>query len=92
MKARSVQFKFLTIVISAILAITIFVGGFSLYEVDRYIQKETESLINITCSNEASQVNDIFGDIEKSVRIMESYVLDFIETIKTLIANISGML
>lgn len=79
MKVHSVQFKFFSIVISAIMAITIFVGGLSIYEVDKYIQKETKNLINITCSNEAAQVNDIFGDIEKSVRIMESYVLSLFE-------------
>lgn len=75
MKAHSVQFKYLVIVISAILAIAIFAGGFSIYEVDNYIQQHTKEFIEITCSNEAAKINDIFGDIEKSVRIMESYVL-----------------
>ena len=36
MKAHSVQFKYLVIVISAILAIAIFAGGFSIYEVDTH--------------------------------------------------------
>ena len=75
MKVRSMQFKFLITVISAILTIAVFVGGLCIYEVDNYIQRQTENLINTTCSNEASQVNDILGDIESSVSIMESYVL-----------------
>ena len=75
MRVRSVQFKFLITVISAIMAIAVFVGGVSIYEVDQYGQKETINLLNMTCAKEASQVNDILGDIEKSVRIMESYVL-----------------
>ena len=79
MKVHSVQFKYLIIVISAILAIAIFAGGFSIYEVDSYIQEHTKEFIHITCSNEATKINNIFGDIEKSVRIMESYVLSLFE-------------
>ena len=79
MKVRSIQFKFLITVISAILVIAVFVGGFSIYEVNNYVQQHTKEFIDITCSNEAAQVNDIFGDIETAVRIMESYVLSLFE-------------
>ena len=77
MKESSLQFKFLIIVISAILAITIFVGGLSLYEVDNYIQKETQNFIEVKCENEAIKINNTFDSMEKSVRIMENYVLSF---------------
>ena len=79
MKAHSIQFKFLITVISAVLAITVSVGGLSIYEVDRFIQSQTEDYIDAACKKEAMQINDIFGDMEKSVRIMESYVLDMVE-------------
>ena len=79
MKARSVQFKYLIIVISAILAVAVLVGGLSIYEVNDYVQQHTKEFIDITCSNEAAKINDTFGDIEKSVRIMESYVLSLFE-------------
>lgn len=86
MKIRSLQFKFLITVISAILIITIFVGGLSIYEVDSYLQHHTEEFVEISCSSEAAQVNNIFGDIENSVRIMESYVLSLFKNA----ANIKG--
>ena len=79
MKIRSIQFKFLITIISAILAITVFVGGLSIYEVDNYIQVETENFVNVTCEKEISQINDEFGDMEKSVHIMESYVYGLIK-------------
>ena len=79
MKTHSIQFKFLMTVISAVLAITVLVGGLSIYEVDRFIQSQTEDYIDTACKKEATQINDIFGDMEKSVRIMESYVLDMVE-------------
>ena len=62
------------------LAITVFIGGLSIYEVDQFVQHQTEDYINVTCEKDASQINDIFGDMEKSVHIMESYVLDFINS------------
>ena len=74
------QFKVLMTVISAMLAITVFIGGLSIYEVDQFVQHQTEDFINVTCEKDASQINDIFGDMEKSVHIMESYVLDFINS------------
>ena len=75
MKIQSMQFKVLMTIISAMLAITVFIGGLSIYEVDKFVQHQTEDFINVTCEKDASQINDIFGDMEKSVHIMESYVL-----------------
>lgn len=80
MKIRSIQFKFLTTILAAMLAITIFIGGLSIYEVDQFIQKQTESFVNVTCEKEAMQVNEIFDDMEKSVNIMKGYVLDFFDS------------
>ena len=61
------------------LAITVFVGGLSIYEVDHFVQIQTEPLVDATCEKEATQINSIFGDMEKSVRIIESYVLALVE-------------
>ena len=80
MKTHSIQFKFLTTIISAMLAITVFVGGLSIYEVDKFVQYQTENFINVTCEKEAAQMNDIFGDMEKSVNLMGGYVLDFVDS------------
>ena len=84
MKVHSIQFKYLVTVIAAILAIAIFIGGFSIREVDNYIQDNTKEFVDTTCSNEATKINAIFSDIEKSVKIMESYVLSlFAQTTDT---------
>ncbi len=80
MKIQSMQFKVLMTIISAMLAITVFIGGLSIYEVDQFVQSQTEDFINVTCEKDASQINDVFGDMEKSVHIMESYVLGLINS------------
>ena len=80
MKRKSMQFKFLMTIISAMLAITVIIGGLSIYEVDNFVQAETENHINVICEKEISQINDEFGDMEKSVHIMESYVYGLFKT------------
>ena len=84
MKINSIRFKFLSTIIASILAVTIFIGGLTIYEVDRFIQKQTEDYINVTCEKEAAEVNDIFGDMQKSVNIMSGYILDFFSTLSAL--------
>ena len=79
-KKNSIQFKVLTVVISAMLAAAIIIGGLSIYEVDQFVQKQSINFVNATCSNETTKINDMFSDMEKSVNIMGSYVLDFIQT------------
>ena len=74
---QSMQFRILATIIFAMFAITIFIGGISIYEVDQYMQKESEKFVVVTCENEGAQINDIFDDMEKSVKVMESYVMDF---------------
>ena len=81
MKLNSIQFKVLTTILSAMLAITVLIGGLSIYEVDRFIQKQTKDFIQVTCEKETAEVNDIFGDMEKSVNIMSGYVLDSFDTL-----------
>lgn len=78
-KNRSMLFRFLTTVIVAMLAVAIFIGGLSIYAVDKYIQKQAREFINITCANEGAMINNSLGNMEKSVKIMESYLMDFFE-------------
>jgi diguanylate cyclase (GGDEF)-like protein len=79
-KAQSIRFRFLTTVIFAMLAITFFVGGLSIYEVDNYIQDQSEAFVKVTCTNEAERINNSLKNMERSVTIMESYLLDFFKT------------
>lgn len=76
-KTRSMQFRILATIIFAMFAITVFVGSISIYEVDQYIQKESENFVVVTCDNEGAQIDNLFEDMEKSVKVMESYIMDF---------------
>lgn len=74
---HSMQSRVLAIALCALFSITIFIGGLSIYEMDQYIQSQTEDFVKVTCAYEAEQINASFGDMEKSVNIMESYVMGF---------------
>ena len=76
-KAYSMRFRFLATLILAMLAITILIGGLSIYEVDKYIQTQAEDFVRVTCTNESEQINESLENMEKSVKIMESYLMDF---------------
>ena len=76
-KTRSMQFRILATIIFAMLTITVFIGGISIYEVDQYIKDESENFVVVTCENESAQIDDLFDDMEKSVNVMESYIMDF---------------
>ena len=78
-KKHSMLFRFLTTVIVAMFAVAIFIGGLSIYEVDHYVHEQAQAFVNITCANEASTINDSLGNMEQSVKIMESYLMDFFE-------------
>ena len=73
------QSRIVATIIFAMLAVTIFIGGISIYEVDQYIQRESENFVLVTCENEGAQINDVFDDMEKSVKVMESYLMDFFD-------------
>ena len=76
-KTFSLRFRFLATIIATITTITVFVGGLSLYEVDNYILSQAEDFVTVTCDNESAKINDSLRNMEKSVKIMESYLMDF---------------
>lgn len=76
-KTFSMKFRFSATLIFAMFALTIVIGGLCLYEVDHYIQAQSEEFVKVTCDNEAAKINDSLRNMEKSVKIMESYLMDF---------------
>ena len=75
-KTYSIRFRFLATVILAMLAITVFIGGLSIYEVDTYIQDQSENFVSISCDNEGDRINNSLKSMEKSVEIMKSYLME----------------
>ena len=79
-KTYSIRFRFLATVIFAMLAVSIFIGGLSIYEVDTYILDQSENFVRVTCVNEWEQINDSLANMEKSAKVMESYLMEFFKS------------
>ena len=83
-KVYSMKVAFLSIVLSGMMALALLVGGVSLWEISRFVQSSTKELITEKCEKEAAQLNEIFSGMEKSVRIMESYILDLVDSVENI--------
>ena len=79
-KAYSIQSAFLSSVLLGMFLLALFIGGVSAFELNRFVQASTKDLVTEKCEKESAQINEIFTGMEKSVRIMESYILDFVSS------------
>ena len=77
-KTYSLQSAFLSIVLVGMFFLALLVGGTSMIESNHFLNSSTKELVTEKCAKEAAQINEIFAGMEKSVRIMESYILDSI--------------
>ncbi len=62
------------------LAVTLFIGGLSIYEVDKFVKEQTADLITATCLKESTEINATFSGMRKSVSIIETLVLESIDS------------
>ena len=79
-KTYPIQIQFLAIILLALLLIAVFIGGFSIYEIGEHVRTSAEELIAVKSEQEADAVNHVFGGMEKSVKMMESYVLAILKS------------
>lgn len=79
-RKHSMLFRFLTTLIVAMFAVALFIGGLSIREVDKYVNEQAKEFVSVTCEVEGAKINDSLGNMEKSVKIMESYLMDFFES------------
>lgn len=77
-RTYSIQLEIFTLVILAVVAVALLVGGMAVDEISGHVHQTAEELLTLTCENESVRINTIFEGMEKSVRIMETYALGFI--------------
>ena len=77
-KAHSIQSAFLSVILVGMFLLALFIGSMSVFELDRFVQNSTKELVTEKSARESTQINEIFVGMEKSVRIMESFILDSI--------------
>jgi diguanylate cyclase (GGDEF)-like protein len=74
----SLRSAFLSIVLVGMFLLALLIGGMSVFEIDRFVKSSAKELVTEKSARESAQINEIFAGMEKSVRIMESFILDCI--------------
>ena len=70
---KSIKTKLLIVVVAALLATTVLLGAISFVTMHRVMHKDADALLASRCETEATIVNRVFRDMQKSVQMMESY-------------------
>ena len=77
-KAYSIQAAFLSVILVGMFLLALFIGGMSVFEINRFVRASTKELVTEKSAKESAQINGIFAGMETAVRIMESYILDLV--------------
>lgn len=72
---KSIQGKFLSIVISGILIIAITLTSICLIATNELLHRDADIILNSICQKEAAGINNVLSDVQKAVHIMEHYAL-----------------
>ncbi len=70
---KSIKTKLLIVVIVALLASTVSLGAASFMTMHKIMHEDADEMLAARCETEATIVNRVFRDMQKSVQMMESY-------------------
>lgn len=81
---KSIHSKFVILILLGILISSTIVGGVGIVSLKKTIYKDSITIINLECSKNAQELNNIFGKIEKAANIMAVYTTDSLESVQRL--------
>jgi len=72
---KSLQNKFLRIVISGIVLMAVAISAVSMYTLNSILRRDADMILDNMCQKEASLIDDTLTSIQKSVQVMERYII-----------------
>ncbi len=72
---KSLQNKFLRVVISGIVIMAVAISAVSMYTINSILRRDADMILDNMCQKEASLIDDTLTSIQKSVQVMERYIL-----------------
>ncbi|MBE5943649.1 MAG: diguanylate cyclase [Lachnospiraceae bacterium] len=81
---KSIQTKITSLIIIGIVVSSIIIGGVSILSFKYAMNKNSAEIMNITCSDKARELNNVFVRIEQSVEIMAKHAIDNLESVEKL--------
>ena len=76
---RSIQSKFLTVVISGMLILAIAISAVSVVYISGILEEDSNVITESVTSTEALRINDALKEVEYSAQLMETYVSSSVE-------------
>lgn len=81
---KSIQSKIVILILIGIIVSATLIGGVGILSLQKVIDRDSDEILNLTCSKKAEELNNVLGKIEKSVKIMSAYAIDNLEGIEKL--------
>lgn len=81
---KSIQSKIVILILIGIIVSATLIGGVGILSLQKVIDRDSDEILNLTCSKKAEELNNVLGKIEKSVKIMSAYAIDNLESIEKL--------
>ena len=81
---KSIQSKFLTLIISGLLILSLAIGSTCLIFISSVLEENSDIITESVSQTEALRINDTLGEIEASVKIMESYIMSSFDSAESL--------
>lgn len=84
---KSIQTKFIVLILSCVLLSSVVIGGAGIINAQRVIDGDSAQMMNLLCSQRASELDALFSRIEQSVKALSAYALEQLDSIERLIGD-----
>ncbi len=81
---KSIQSKIILLILIGTVVSATIIGGVGIFSFQYAIDKDMVKIMNLTCSEKAQELNNVFARIERSVEIMSVYAIDNLESAERL--------
>ena len=82
---RSIRTKILVVVISGLLILSFTIGGVVLFATHKMLYRDASMAMSLESENEAIKINDMLGDMQKSIQIVSEAAVDQLDSADSLL-------
>ena len=77
---KSIQTKITILILVGMLACVVVIGSTGIISFGNEIDRDSATAMNLVCNEKAQELNNVFGKIEQSVKILSVYAVDNLES------------
>lgn len=88
---KSIQTKFIILILSCVLLSSVVIGGAGVRIAHTVVDQDSAQIMNLLCSEKASELNALLSRIEQSVKTLALYTSDHMESLDRLKTDMDYM-